>query len=129
MDLDMAVHVLGFDGHQQRAEPFERAKVSADPEEIDLSKTRLLLRVIHPVPDALQNRSERSNANAGTDQNGNLVLEDVFRCTAEGPIDVDSRENLSNGRIDACAGRSVIDTHNCRALGSFLLSIALEIAA
>ena len=49
----MAVHVLGFNGHQQRAKPLKRAKVPADPEEVDLAKTSLLLRVVHPVPDAL----------------------------------------------------------------------------
>ena len=104
----MAVHVLGFNGHQQRAKPFKRAKVPADPEEVDLAKTSLLLRVVHPVPDALQDRCKRSHTNAGSDKNGDLVLEDIFRCAAKGSIDIHSREDFPNGRVDACASCSII---------------------
>ena len=34
VDFDMVVHILRFDGHEQGAEPLERAKVPAHPEEV-----------------------------------------------------------------------------------------------
>lgn len=129
MNLNMAVHILGFDGHQERAEPLERTKIPAHPEEVDFAKTRLLLRVVHPVPDALQDGSEGGNADTGTNENSNLVLEDIFGCTAKRSIHVHSREDLSDSGIDACASRSVIHPNNRRAFRSFLLSSAVEIAA
>lgn len=54
MNLNMIVHVLCLNSEQQRPEPFERAEISAYPEEIDLAKPSLLLRVIYPVPDTLE---------------------------------------------------------------------------
>ncbi len=54
VDLDAVLDVLGLDGHEQRAEPLKGAKVAADPEEVDLGQPRLLLRVVHPVPDGLE---------------------------------------------------------------------------
>ena len=55
MDLYMTVHILCFNRHKQRPKPFERSKVSANPEEIHLPQPSLLFRVIHTVPDTLEN--------------------------------------------------------------------------
>lgn len=88
VDLDAAVDVLGLDGQQQRPEPLERAEVAADPEEVHLGQPRLLLRVVHPVPDGLEDRRERRHADARSAQHRHLVLEHVLRGRPEGAVDV-----------------------------------------
>ena len=95
VDLDVVVKILRLDSQQQRPEPLERAEISANPEEVDLSETRPALGVVHPVPDTLQNRSEGRNTNTGTDQDGDFELEHVLGSGTERTIDVDSRENLA----------------------------------
>lgn len=99
VDLDAVVHVLRLDRQQQRPEPLKGAKVSADPEEVDLSQTSLLLGVVHPVPDGLEDRGKGRHANTGTDENRHLVLEDVLRSRSEGAVDVDPGQDTLQGRI------------------------------
>lgn len=53
MDLDGVIHVLRLDSQKQASEPFERAEVTADPEEVYLSESGLALWIVHSVPDAL----------------------------------------------------------------------------
>lgn len=89
MDLNEMSNILSLDGQKQGAKPLERAEITANPEEIDLVQPRLLLWVVTPVPDTFQDRGERSDTNTGTDEYGNLVFENVFRCRPERTVDVD----------------------------------------
>ncbi|KFY06156.1 hypothetical protein V491_08819 [Pseudogymnoascus sp. VKM F-3775] len=74
----MIIHILRLNSEQQATEPLETTKVPADPEEVDLAQPRLLLWVVHPVPDALEDGGEGGDADTGTDEYGGFVLEDVF---------------------------------------------------
>lgn len=110
VDLDVIVHVLGLDGEQQAPEPLETPEVAAHPEEVHLAETRLLLRVVHPVPDGLENRGERRHADARADEDGCLVFEDVFGGRPEGPVDVDARKHAAERWVDtACVGTVLVD--------------------
>lgn len=100
MDLDASVDVLRLDGHEQRPEPLERAEVAADPEEVHLGQPRLLLRVVHPVPDGFEDAREGGDADAGAAEDRDLVLEDVFGRGPEGPVDVYARQHAAEGRVD-----------------------------
>lgn len=104
VNLDAVLDVLRLDGHEQRAEPLKGAKVAADPEEVDLGQPRLLLRVVHAVPDGLEDRGKRRDADAGADEDGHLVLEDVLGRGAKGPVNVDAREHAVQRRVDAVGG-------------------------
>jgi len=87
----MIFKILCLNGQEERPEPFEGAKVSADPEKVDLSETSLSLRIVHSIPDTLQNGCKWCNADTSTDKDSDLELKDILRSTAEGSIDVDSR--------------------------------------
>lgn len=86
----MIIHILRFKSHKQRPEPLERAKVPAHPEEIDLPKWSLLVRVVHPIPDTLEDRGKRGDANTRTDKYCNLILEDSLRGTVERTVYINS---------------------------------------
>lgn len=100
VDLDAVVDILGFDSQQKRAEPLERAEISADPEEVHLAQPRLLLRVVHAIPDRLEDGGEGGHADTGTDQDGHLVLEHVFGGGAERSIDVHTGKNTAESGIN-----------------------------
>lgn len=51
VDLDVIIHILCFNREEKTAEPFERAKITTDPEEVDFAETGLLLGIVHAVPD------------------------------------------------------------------------------
>jgi hypothetical protein len=95
VDLNMILKILRFNSQQQRPEPLERPEISADPEEVDLAQTRPALRVVHAVPDALENGSEWGNTDTGTDQDGDFELEHVLGGGSERSVDIDSGENLA----------------------------------
>lgn len=88
MDLNVAIHILSFNRHQQRSKPFKRPKVSTHPEEVHLSEAGLLPRIVHPVPDALEDRSKRGNTDSGSNKNGDFVLKYVFRSTSKRTINI-----------------------------------------
>lgn len=100
VDLNALVDVLGLDGEQQRTEPLEGAKVTANPEEVDLGKAGLGLRVVHAVPDRLENGSKGRDTNTSTDEDRDLVLEHVLGSGAEGAVDVDTGEHTAEGGVD-----------------------------
>lgn len=125
MDLNVIVHILRLDSQQQTPEPLEGSEVSADPEEVDLAKARLLLRVVHAVPDTLKDGCERCDTNTGTDQDGNLVLEHVLRGGSEGAVNVDTRKNTADRRVDAISARSVLVNTNDLTDIAFLIAARL----
>lgn len=124
----MVIHILHFNSHEQRPEPFERAKVLADPEEIHLSKSSLLTRGVHSIPDALEDRSERCHADAGTDKYCDLILENILSSTTEGTIKIDSRHDSSNPWIHIGTNGTSTNAHDSGASRSILLTARLEVA-
>lgn len=114
MDLDRAIHVLSFNRHEKRPEPFKRTIVSTDPEEVDFPKSCLSLWVIHPVPDTLQNRCEWCHTNPSAYQYGYLILEHVLRRTSERSVDIHSWQDFTNGWIDVHLRSIMVDAHNSR---------------
>ncbi len=112
-NLNVTIHILHLDGRQQRAEPFETAEIPTDPDEIDLAQTRLLpVRVVHAVPDGFEDGGERGDADAGADEDGDFVAEDVFRCAAEGAVEVDARHHFAESRVDVRADGAFVDAHD-----------------
>ena len=117
MDLNMVIHILRLNSEEQAAEPLETPKVPADPEEVHFAQPRLLLRVVHPVPDALEDGGKGGDADAGADKDGGLVFEDVFRGAAEGAIDVDAGEDSAEGRVHGgCIGAVFVDADDLRGI-------------
>lgn len=117
MDFNMVIHILSFDSEKQGAEPFKGAEVTADPEEVDFAETSLFLWVVHAVPDGFEDRCEWRDTNTCSNQNGDFVFEDIFRCRAEGPIDVDSREDPTDCWIDTFCPRTIlVDTNDLRSI-------------
>lgn len=110
VDLDALVDVLRLDGEQQRAEPLEGPKVSAHPEEVHLCETRLALRVVHAVPDGLENRRERRDSDTGSDEHRDLVLEHILGRGAERSVDVHAGENTAEGGVHV--GVVAVDAHH-----------------
>jgi hypothetical protein len=100
VDLNMIVKILSFDSQEQRPEPLKRAEISANPEKVHFSEASAALRVVHPVPDTLEDRSERCHTDTGTDQYSDFELEHIFRGRTERTVDVNSRENLA--KCDLC---------------------------
>lgn len=91
MNLNITIHILGFNSHEKRPQPLKRAIVSADPEEINLPQARpLMLGIVHAVPDALEDRCKWRYTDPCSDENGHLVLEHVFGCASKRTIDVDT---------------------------------------
>lgn len=78
VNLNVVLQVLGLDSQKERPEPLQGTKVSADPKEVHLPQPRLPLWIVHPVPNALQNRGERRHTDTRTNQNRNLELEDIL---------------------------------------------------
>lgn len=118
VNLNVIVHVLRLNRQQQRPKPFKRVEVTTDPEEIDLPQARLLPRVRHPVPDALEDRRERRHADARPDQHRHLVLEHILRRRAERSVDVQSRQDLAERAIDPDAAGDPVDSDHLGRVGA-----------
>jgi hypothetical protein len=99
VDLNVVIDILGFDGQEERPEPLEGAKISANPEKVDLPQSRAALWVVHPVPDALENGGEGCDTNTGTDQYRNFELEHIFRCRTKGSVNVHSGQDLAERNL------------------------------
>lgn len=107
MDLNSMGLVFTFNSREERAEPFQRSKVTADPEEVDLAQTGLgAPTVSHAVPDGLQDRGEWRHADTRTDEQHGLEFEHVFRGRTERPVDVQAREDFREGCLVVLDARS-----------------------
>ena len=119
MNLNVIVHILRLNSHEQRSEPLERSEIPANPEEIYFSEPSLLFRVVHTVPDALEDGGKRSHANSSTNEDCNLILENVLRRASKGPIKVHSRQYSADSRVPVGLLSIVIQTYDLR-LGLFV---------
>jgi hypothetical protein len=97
VDFNMVVQILGFNGKQEGAEPFERSEISADPEEVHFPQPCAALREVHAVPDTLQDTCKRRDTNTCTNKYSDFKLEHVFGSGTEGPVDVDTGQDLAHG--------------------------------
>lgn len=95
VNLDMVIKILGLDSQEQGSKPFKGTEISANPEEVDFPQPCASLRVVHPIPDALQDRGERRDTDTRTDQHGDFEFEDILRCRTKRSVDVDAGKNLS----------------------------------
>jgi len=131
VNLNMIIQILRLDRQQQRAEPLKRAKVAANPEEVDFPQPRLLLRVVEPVPDALEDAGEGGDADAGPHEDGHLVLEDIFRGGAKRPVDVHSRQDAADSGVDVVAQGTGVYADDFGTVAQLLATAgaALEVAA
>jgi hypothetical protein len=92
----LTIHLCSLDLLEQALEPPKRGSVTADPEEFDTSegtKSTALL----PVPDVLKDRSERSDTDTSTDEDGHFGFEDVFSGSSVWTINANNGERASVG--------------------------------
>lgn len=92
----------------------------------------MLFAVSHTVPDTFQDRCEGRHSNTRANQQGNLILEHIFRGTSERSIDVHARQDATNSRIKifiACA--DFIDSDDRGAFFALFTAIlaAVEVAS
>lgn len=80
---------------QQCLEPFKRASVLADPDELNTTKTSGRVRGVSEMPDVLQNGSPRSNTNTSSDEDSNFVLKDILSRSSIGAVNTQSRHLLA----------------------------------
>jgi hypothetical protein len=57
------------------------------------------LRVVHAVPNTLEDGGERCNTNTGTAKYCNFELEHVLRCGTERSVNVDTGQNLAQSNL------------------------------
>jgi hypothetical protein len=64
------LRILGLDRLQQTVKPFGRTKVPNDPDKVDLAQASLFpsSKVVHAVPDGLEDRGEGCHSNTGWSQ-------------------------------------------------------------
>lgn len=85
---------LGLEAGEQRLEPFEGGGVLADPDELDAAQARGRVGPGAQVPDVFEDGGPGRDADAGADEDGDLVVEDVFGGGAVGAVDAQARHLL-----------------------------------
>jgi len=102
INLDPVLRILFFNGVQERVEPFGSPKVADDPGKVDFGEASRLgiIKVVHSVPNRLEDGSKRSDADTSTDQEYRLILQEILTSASERTIDHDSGQNPVNGRDD-----------------------------
>lgn len=83
------VHGLGFEGGKEGLEPFERAGVFADPDELHSSETAWRIRAGAEMPYVLEDAGPRGNTNACANKNGDLIVEDILGRSTVRAVDPD----------------------------------------
>ena len=86
---------LGFEAGEERLEPFEGAGVLADPDEFQSPQSRRRVRSAAEVPDVFQDARPGRDTDTGADEDGDFVVEDVFRGGAVGAVDAEAGHLLS----------------------------------
>lgn len=119
VNLNAVVQILSFDSEKKRTEPLERVEVTANPEEVNLGQSCLLLGVVHSVPDGLEDGGEGCHTDTSTDEDRDFILEDIFRGRTKGAVDVDSGEDTTDSWVDF--GLAACKTDNLTSIASILL--------
>src|SRR5271155_740248 len=95
VNLNNLQFILLFDGEEQLLEPLQAAKVSTNPEKVDLLQTHFLgVTRAHPIPYRLQDAGEGSDADTRADKDGRFEFEDILRGGSERAVNVDSWQDL-----------------------------------
>lgn len=106
---------LAFQRGQQRLEPLERARVLAHPDELHAAEAARRVRAVAQVPDVLEDGRPRRDADAGADEDGDLVLEHVFGGGAVGAVDSEE------GHLLAVLEGDLVHAHRVDAFVEFRL--------
>lgn len=91
---------LGFEGGEEGLEPFEGGGVFADPDELDAAEAARRVGPRAQVPDVFEDAGPGRDADAGADEDGDVVVEDVFGRRAVRPVDADRWHRLPVGERD-----------------------------
>lgn len=91
---------LLFERGEERLEPSEGGGVFADPDEFHAAEAARRVRARAQVPDVFEDRGPGRDADAGADENGDFVVEDVFGGGAVGPVDANWWHRLPVGERD-----------------------------
>ena len=86
---------LRFQRGEEGLEPFKRGSILADPDEFHTTQSLRRVRAGTQVPDVLQDRGPGCHADAGTDEDGDFVFEDVFGGGSVRPVDAEGGHHLS----------------------------------
>ena len=86
---------LRLERGEECLEPFERGRVAADPDELDAAETAGWVRSGAEVPDVFEDAGPWRDADAGADEDGDFVVEDVFGWGSVRSVDADSRHCLT----------------------------------
>ena len=90
-------------------EPTERGNIPAHPKEFDTLQRKFAAHLLC-VPDVLQDRSERSDADTRTDEDGDVPIREISGRGAVGTVDSNDRQfPTSEGEIDL----DEVPTTNC----------------
>lgn len=103
---------LVLEGGEQGVEPLEGGGVLADPDELDAAQAARRVVRVPDLPDVLQDRGPGGDADAGTDQDGDLVVEDVLGGGAVGAVQAhrgEAAHHVGRDLIDAEGVESVIE--------------------
>ncbi len=101
---------LRLERGEERLEPLEGARVLAHPDELDAAQAGRRVRAVAQVPDVLQDRGPRGDADTRADEDGDLVLEYVLRRGTIRSIDSQGRHLLP------VLQRHLVHTHGINAL-------------
>ena len=121
---------LRLQRRQERLEPLEGARVLADPDELNTSETGWGVRPVAEMPDILENGGPGRHADTSSDQDSNLVLEDILSRGAVGPVNEETghllaileRYLIHAQRVDA-----VVELGLCRASTDGIAECASEV--
>lgn len=85
---------LRLERGKQSLEPLEASGVLADPDELDAAQALGRVGAVAEMPDVLEDSGPGGDADAGADEDGDFVVEDVFGGGAVGAVDAESRHLL-----------------------------------
>jgi hypothetical protein len=90
-----AAEGLRFERGEQRLEPLERRRVFADPDEFDAAEALGRVGAKTEVVNGFEDRGPGCDADTGTDQDGDFVLEDIFCGGSVGSVDLQAGHGLA----------------------------------
>jgi hypothetical protein len=80
---------------QQSLEPLKASGVLADPDELDAAQALGRVWAVAEMPDVLEDGSPGGDADTCADEDGDFVVEDVFRGSTVGAVNAELRHLLS----------------------------------
>ena len=109
---------LSFERRKENLEPFEGGGVFADPDEFDTAETGRWVWSVAHMPDVLEDGSPRGDTDTCADENGDLVIKNIFSGSSIRSIDAKFGHLLS---VLEC---NLVHAHGVNTVVEFGLSIA-----